>query len=113
MNRPIQKTPLGELIAGQYRGLLKDVTPDKLKTWADARPGLKDILTRKRASSVFYRDSVVILLGFLVTENETAVPKQWPIDAQHLEDFYKTLGISTRGLLIRRGYSSTISAHGA
>jgi putative GTP pyrophosphokinase len=92
------KTALGELIAEQYRGLLKNVTPDKLKAWADANPNLKDILVKKRASSVFYRDSVVILLGFLVTEHETTVPKQWPIDGQYLEDFYRTLGISTRGI---------------
>lgn len=92
------KTQLGELIAEQYRIQLKDVSPDKLKAWADAHPNLKEILIRKRASSVFYRDSVVILLGLLVTENETTVPKLWPVDSQHLEDFYKTLGISTRGL---------------
>lgn len=89
---------LGELVAEEYRGLLKDVTPDKLKIWADARPWLKESLLKKRASSVFYRDSVVILLGLLVTENETAVPKRWPVDSDYLEDFYSMLGISTNGL---------------
>jgi putative GTP pyrophosphokinase len=91
-------TALGELIAEEYRGMLKDVTPDKLNTWADARPWLKECLLKKRASSVFYRDSVVILLGLLVTENETAVPKRWPVDSDYLEDFYSALGISTNGL---------------
>jgi hypothetical protein len=69
-----------------------------LNSWADARPWLKDSLMKKRASSVFYRDSVVILLGLLVTENETEVPKRWPVDSDYLEDFYSTLGISTNGL---------------
>ncbi|MEY3479822.1 MAG: hypothetical protein RIQ71_597 [Verrucomicrobiota bacterium] len=91
-------TALGELIAEEYRGLLKDVTPDKLNSWADERPWLKETLLKKRSSSVFYRDSVVILLGLLVTENETAVPKRWPVDSNYLEDFYNTLGISTNGL---------------
>lgn len=91
-------TVLGELIAEEYRGLLKDVTPEKLTMWADARPWLKESLLKKRSSSVFYRDSVVILLGLLVTENETAVPKRWPVDSGYLEDFYSTLGISTNGL---------------
>lgn len=91
-------TALGEIIAEEYRGMLKGVTPDMLNTWADERPWLKESLLKKRASSVFYRDSVVILLGLLVTENETAVPKRWPVDSDYLEDFYSTLGISTNGL---------------
>ena len=91
-------TGLGELIAEEYRGLLKEVTPEKLKSWADARPWLKESLLRKRTLSVFYRDSVVILLGVLVTENETTVPKRWPVDSDYLEDFYSMLGISTSGL---------------
>lgn len=91
-------TTLGELIAEEYRGLLKDVTPDKLKTWADERHWLKETLLKKRAESVFYRDSVVILLGVLITENETTIPRRWPVDSEYLEDFYRTLGISTNGL---------------
>ena len=91
-------TALGEIIAGEYRGMLKDITPDKLTSWADGRQSLKESLLKKRVSSVFYRDSVVILLGLLVTENETAVPKRWPLDSDYLEDFYSTLGISTNGL---------------
>lgn len=91
-------TALGEIIAEKYRGMLKDVTPDKLNSWADERPWLKETLLKKRASSVFYRDSVVILLGLLVTENEIAVPKRWPVESDYLEDFYSTLGISTNGL---------------
>ncbi|HEY9230384.1 MAG TPA: hypothetical protein VIP11_27275, partial [Gemmatimonadaceae bacterium] len=91
-------TVLGELIAEEYRGLLKEVTPDQLNIWANKRPWLKESLLNRRASSVFYRDSVVILLGLLVTNNETAVPKRWPVDSDYLEDFYSMLGISTNGL---------------
>jgi putative GTP pyrophosphokinase len=91
-------TALGELIVDTYRGFLKDVSPDQLKSWADARPWLKDSLLKKRAVSVFYRDPVVILLGFLVIENETALPRLWPVDSLYLEDFYNMLGISTNGL---------------
>ncbi len=94
----IPNTVLGELIAEEYRGMLKDVTPDKLTAWANAHPGLGRSLLNKRTSSVFYRDSVVILLGLLVTENEMAVPMRWPVDSDYLEDFYTMLGISTNGL---------------
>lgn len=91
-------TVLGELIAEAYREMLKDVTPDDLKSWADARPWLKESLLKKRASSVFFRDSVIILLGLLVTDNETAIPKRWPVDSSYLEDLYGMLGISKNGL---------------
>jgi putative GTP pyrophosphokinase len=91
-------TALGEIIVEEYRDLLKDVPPEKLKAWADERPWLKESLLKKRAESVFYRDSVVILLGVLVTENEMSIPRRWPVDGEYLEDFYNTLGLSTKGL---------------
>lgn len=91
-------TALGGLVAESYRGLLKKLTLEQLNTWANERPWLGSKLVQKRAESVFYRDSVVILLGLLVTENEMTVPKQWPVDSSYLEDFYTMLGISTNGL---------------
>lgn len=91
-------TALGGLVADSYRGLLKRLTPEQLNTWANERPWLGNKLVKKRNESVFYRDSVVILLGLLVTENEMTVPKQWPVDSSYLEDFYTTMGISTNGL---------------
>ena len=91
-------TLMGEIIADTYRDLLKDLTPDQLSAWADARPWLGDELSKKRYHSVFYRDAVVVLLGWLVMENEMTVPKRWPVDGTYLEDFYTMLGISTNGL---------------
>jgi len=95
---PGAETPLGLLVADTYRELLKSLSPEKLQEWADARPWLAKVLTQKRLESVFYRDSFVVLLGLLVTENEVAVPKLWPVDQSYLEDFYSMLGISTDGL---------------
>lgn len=91
-------TTLGMLITDKYRVQLKRVTPESLSEWIDARPWFGDALKKKRDESVFYRDSVVILLGKLVTDNETTVPKLWPIDSSYLEDFYSALGISTNGI---------------
>lgn len=89
---------LGELIADAYRELLKDVTPDQLEAWASEWHWIGGALKNKRVESVFYRDAIVILLGFLVSANQTSVPRRWPVDAAYLEDFYTTLGISTSGL---------------
>ena len=89
---------LGELIADSYRELLKNVTPDQLEAWASGMGWIGGNLKSKRDESVFYRDAVVILLGFLVSGNQTSVPRHWPVDTAYLEDFYTTLGISTNGL---------------
>jgi|CXWL01.1.fsa_nt_gi ppGpp synthetase/RelA/SpoT-type nucleotidyltranferase len=91
-------TQLGKLIVDTYRSMLKELTPDQLQTWADARPWLGGKLKEKRSQSVFYRDSVVILLGWLVIENEMSIPRQWPIDSRYLEDFYMMMGLSSNGL---------------
>lgn len=92
------KTILGELIADEYRDLLKDITPEELKAWTQERPWLKDSLSKKRGASVFFRDSVVILLGLLITKNEMTIPRRWPVDSGYLEDLYSMLGYSTNGL---------------
>lgn len=91
-------TALGLLIADTYRELLKAVTPDQLTAWTEERPWLGERLTKKRANSVFYRDPVVVLLGWLITENEMAIPKRWPVDSSYLENFYETMGLSTNSL---------------
>lgn len=92
------ETLLGVSVADTYRELLKETTPEMLKQWSDVRPWLGPTLKAKRNESVFYRDSFVILLGWLVTEHQMAIPKKWPVDASYLEDYYTTLGISTDGL---------------
>ena len=92
------KTTLGEFIAETYRGKLRDLEPDDVTSWAEGQAGFGDALKRKRAESVFYRDPIVVLLGLIVTRNETSVPRDWPVDSAYLEDFYTMLGISTNDL---------------
>ncbi len=92
------ETALGVRVADTYRELLKETTPEMLKQWSDARSWLGQTLKTKRNQSVFYRDSFVILLGWLITEHQMAIPKKWPVDVSYLEDYYTTLGISTDGL---------------
>jgi len=91
-------TPVGQIIADTYRAELKSVTPESIQAWASSQSSLGSSLIKKRSTSVFYRDSVVILLGLLIYENETSIPKKWPFDSQILEDLYTTYGISTSGL---------------
>lgn len=92
------ETPLGILIGDTYREPLNAYTPQKLDEWVEKYPWLGEAIKGKRSDSVFYRDPVTILLGLLVTEHETDVPKSWPVDSRYLENFYSFLGISTEGL---------------
>lgn len=91
-------TTLGGLFAETYHGLLKQLTLEQLNTWAESRPWLGKKLAQKRNESVFYRDSVVILLCLLLTENEMTIPQQWPVDSSYLEGLYSMMGISSNGL---------------
>jgi ppGpp synthetase/RelA/SpoT-type nucleotidyltranferase len=94
----VPSASLGELIADTYRALLKGVTPDELSVWAASRIGLGQTLKARRKDSVFFRDPVVILLGFLITNNQTKIPKTWPLDLEYLEQLYNAMGFSTHGL---------------
>lgn len=92
-------TQLGVQLADVYRDLVKDLTPEDLQLWVDAKPWLGDKLSKKRYESVFFRDPVIILLGCLISKYEMAIPKRWPLDGSYLEDLYIMLGISTVGLV--------------
>jgi len=92
------ETALGLVVSDAYRELLKELTPEKLQAWADERRWLGEVLKNKRDKSVFYRDSFVILLGWLITENQVLIPKRWPVDKGYLEGYYTILGISTDGI---------------
>lgn len=91
-------TPMGELIADTYRDLLENLTPEQLHAWADDYPWLGKELSKRRYESVFYRDSVMILLGWLVSRHRMTIPRYWPLEMRYLEDFYTMLGLSTNNL---------------
>lgn len=90
------KSRLNLLISDVYREELKDLTTDTLDEWVNKNKTLiAAIINTHRDDSVFYRDSFVIILGWLVTNYRISVPKAWPIDNQYLEDFYTHMGVST------------------
>jgi len=91
-------THLSQIIGDIYRELLRDTSPEKLIEWADDRKWLGGVLLKKRNESVFYRDSVVILIGWLITEHQLTVARKWPVDGRYLEDLFVTMGISTAGV---------------
>ena len=91
-------TQLGLLVADSYRELLKDLKPSMLKEWAKSYEWLGKVIIEKRKESVFFRDPFVILLGWLITEHQVTIPKDWPVELGYLEEFYNILGISTDGI---------------
>lgn len=98
-NKPSSaSTSVGQIIGDTYREVLAELTPEALQAWTDEHPWLARVLVQKRAECILYRDSSVLLLGWLVTHHQLTVPKQWPMDGSYLEDLYTTLGISTSGL---------------
>ena len=92
------ETILGTLIADTYREDLKTLTPKMLHEWVNSNTTLGSILKDKYTKSVFYRDSVIILVAWLISEFSIKTPKTWPVDVTHLQDLYLALGISTDGL---------------
>jgi ppGpp synthetase/RelA/SpoT-type nucleotidyltranferase len=91
-------TQIGLLVTDTYRELLTLVTQEDLELWAKKNLEMLKILKQVRNESVFYRDSVVILLGYLVFNNQTVIPPKWPLENSYLENFYLLIGISTEGL---------------
>lgn len=96
----VSNTKLSNKIINAYIDLLKkdNINSDKLQDWVSKNPFFGEMLKRKRTESALYRDSVIIILAWLVSNNRIAVPKMWPEDMKYLEDFYISIGISTEGL---------------
>lgn len=91
-------TPLSLVVTDAYREQMRNLTPDALRQWFDEQAALKATILTKRQSSVFYRDAIVVLLGWLVDQHRTSIPRLWPVDSEYLEDFYSGMGLSTTGL---------------
>lgn len=91
-------TKLGIKIADAYRDLLKDVNKEKLQYWLENNRFFIEVIKNKRKESLLYKDSIIIILGWLAFHYQIKVPKLWPEDSAYLEDFYTTIGISTQGL---------------
>lgn len=90
-------TNIGKIIATAYIDLLKDINYETLQDyWLSENRG--DIIRNKRKESVFYKDSVIIPLAWLISQNKTTIPKSWPENSSYLEDFYIAMGYSTHGL---------------
>lgn len=94
------KTGLGMLIADTYRDQLKELTPEQLVIWMNEKQqkAIGKVFKTKRNESVFYRDSIVILLAWLVSHYPTLIRKNWPFEMSWLENFYRDIGFSPKDL---------------
>jgi hypothetical protein len=64
-------TQLSKKIVNAYIDLLKkdDVNSDKLNSWVSKNYFFGEMLKKKRNESGFYKDSIVVLLGWLVYDD--------------------------------------------
>ncbi|MDR2034265.1 MAG: hypothetical protein LBP89_06515 [Helicobacteraceae bacterium] len=84
------------IITDAYRDILRDVTPEDLDKWAEKHSKKLAVIKEKRKESVFYRDSVVVLVGFLVDKYSTSIRDKWPIDLSYLANVYLLLGLNPK-----------------
>ena len=87
-------TILGEEIADQYRELLNELNPQELEAFMAEKKWFGETIKDRREASVFYRDSIVILLFWLVHHHRFKMRQLWPIDMSYLEEFMLAAGIS-------------------
>jgi hypothetical protein len=97
---PIFNTKLSNKIINTYLDLLQknEISLDKLQDWISKNSFFGDMIKQKRNQSILYQDSIVIILGWLISNNTILVPKMWPEDMNCLEDLYISMGISTYGI---------------
>lgn len=94
----LRSTPLAEMVADGYRSQLTGKTPEDLRAWWATQRGLQRKIQVNRDHSVFYRDPIVILTGYLIFLSRLSVPRTWPLDSALLEEVYAAMGISTDGI---------------
>ena len=97
---PIFNTKLSNKIINTYLDLLQknEISLDKLQDWISKNSFFGDMIKQKRNQSILYQDSIIIILGWLISNNTILVPKMWPEDMNCLEDLYISMGISTYGI---------------
>ena len=99
LNEQIKNLLINRIITVVAPGIdCVDLTVDDVSQGRPFKPSLGETIKNKRKESVFYKDSVIILLSWLASNNAIDIHKLWPEDLNYLEDFYITIGISLNGL---------------
>jgi hypothetical protein len=92
-------TAVGLAAVRAYHGLLEGVASNDIQSWANQRSAIGPEVRRRREDSVFFRDSIIVLLAFLVSRYEISVATAWPFEGTLLRDLFICVGISPEGLV--------------
>jgi hypothetical protein len=92
--KALQSSILGNEIADNFREILMETAPDEIELWIREQKGFGEVIRKNRGKSVFYRDSIVILLFWLVSNHRFAIREKWPVDMGYLDNFCNEVGIS-------------------
>jgi ppGpp synthetase/RelA/SpoT-type nucleotidyltranferase len=86
---------LAEFILAPFRGLVPLVTQADLEQVIEDRPHLAEFIRTSAAKSELFETSLILIILWLVEEDEDNLWRNWPVDRGVLEEIYAQLGIST------------------
>ena len=86
---------LSEFILAPFRKSVPLITQKNLESVLDEHPSLIDFVRCNRETSVLYESPLVLIIFWLIEEDEDELWRNWPTDPAMIRDIYTQLGLST------------------
>lgn len=93
---PSTSSPVEQLIIDCYRDEI-EADFDKIKSfYTELKPALCRLIKKKAASNIFYRQSAILVVYYLVADRHMHIKQTWPVGSaeKELEAVYTDLGIA-------------------
>lgn len=86
---------LAEFVLVPFRKSVPLMAEKDLNDVLDAHPHLIEFVQKNAARSHLFQSSLILLIFWLIEEDEDKVWRNWPVDMALLEEIYAQLGLST------------------
>ncbi|MHB8033085.1 RelA/SpoT [Clostridium botulinum] len=81
-------------IIDNYKELLNQSTFSEIKKYIESKPFLKEKICKNYNIKLIYRQPIVLLMYYLISQKRTLVYEKWPLTEDELIPLYNDLGIS-------------------
>jgi putative GTP pyrophosphokinase len=94
IREPQYQKRLNTFILDSYKDLLSNNITDNIKTFIGQHPKIKELILNKYDQNLIYRQPIILLLYYMITNQRHNVIRHWPLTEDELNPLFIDLGFS-------------------